>query len=65
MISAKSVVLIGIISLLISVGGFLLEIAGIGGGRYAIYLAVPVGAITVIVGAVAALLGKINNDLRE
>lgn len=65
MISAKFIVLVWLVALFVAVGGFLLELAGIEWGRYAIYLVVPIGAITGIIGVVATLLGKIKDDLRK
>jgi hypothetical protein len=65
MISAKRIITFAMICLLIAILGFVLALFGFRTGRYAVYLAVPIGALTTIVGASATIFGKVKNDIQD
>ena len=48
-----------------SIFGFLLAYFEFDAGRWIVYVTVPIGSIGVIIGAVLALLGKVEKDFLE
>ena len=63
MISSKKIVVFLFSLLAIIAVGLALAFAGIELGRYLIYIMVPLGAVTTIVAAVLASLGKLEKDV--
>ena len=64
MISAKAVVVIGLSSLLIGVVAMIFAFQNVGWARYVCYAAIPIGAVAVLCGGIAASIGRVKNDLQ-
>lgn len=62
-ISARLLIKLVLLLFLIALIGMALEILNLRFRKYFAYVAIPLGAMTTIVGAVLAMFGKVNNDL--
>jgi ABC-type Fe3+-siderophore transport system permease subunit len=62
MVSAKKVLMVGMLCFLSALFGVVLLLLDIEFGRYLVYFVVPVGAITVLFGVVASIMGKLERD---
>ena len=60
-ISARLLIKLVLLLFLIALIGMVLEILNLRFGKYFAYVAIPLGAMTTIVGAVLAMFGKVNN----
>lgn len=65
MISAKLVVKFAMTSFFVAVFGFALTRLDVPEGRYLIFVFVPLGALSVFVGAIAKALGVLKDDLTD
>ena len=63
MISARLVIKVVLLLLLIAMTGMTLEMLDINFGRYFAYVAIPIGTTITILAAILAMLGKVDNDL--
>lgn len=62
MLSGKKLIGIMVISFLITFLGVLLLFLGLEFGRYIAYFAFPICGITIAVGSVGTMLGKVERD---
>lgn len=65
MISATKVFSIGIAMFLLAWLGMGLHVLEVPIGKFIIYFSVSTGVLTVIVGGVAQILGRLKNDLNQ
>lgn len=63
MISAKAALVLGLTSLFVGFVGALLLSQGVAWARYVCYVAIPIGAVAVLVGGAKASIGRVKNDL--
>ena len=62
MLSAKKLIGIMIVSFLIALLGMVLFFLDIKFGQYLVYSAFPVCAISILVGSVGVMIGKVDRD---
>lgn len=65
MISARTIVITGLSCLGAALLGFALVAFGYAAGRLLVFVAVPIGALVVMGGAIAAQGGQVKDDLRK
>lgn len=64
MSSAKVIIGIGLTSLLIGLAAVILVFQDVTWARYVCYVAIPIGAVALTAGGIAASIGRVKNDLR-
>lgn len=64
MMSAKVIMGIGLASLFIGVVAVILVFQDVTWARYVCYVAIPIGAVALMAGAIAASAGRVKNDIR-
>jgi cytochrome bd-type quinol oxidase subunit 1 len=64
MTSAKVVIGIGLTSSFIGVAAVILVFQDVTWARYVCYVAIPIGAVALTAGGIAASIGRVKDDIR-